>query len=133
MFSYRRNIFLRETDATKAIYFSELFKLGLETFEEFLINKGFLLGELIESSDFLMPIVRAEADFIGPIKAGDKIEARLDLSKMGRRSFALLTSYYHLKKEIVVGKTTIIHATISKQTKQSIPLPTPLKEVLKQI
>jgi YbgC/YbaW family acyl-CoA thioester hydrolase len=128
MFKYKRTIRLVETDATGVIYFSELLKLGLETFEAFLESGGFTLQHMIEKEDFLMPIVHAEADFLGPIKVGDCAEIYLSLGAIGTSSFTLSTSLFIEGKEM--GKTSIVHVSISKETRKSISIPQKIKNLI---
>lgn len=128
MFKYKRTIRLSETDATGVIYFSELLKLGLETFEAFLASQGFTLQQMIEESDFLMPIVHAEADFLGPIKVGDVTEIQLNFANMGTSSFTLSSSLFVDGKER--GRTSIVHVAVSKFSRKSIPIPEQIKDLI---
>ncbi|HSX12676.1 MAG TPA: thioesterase family protein [Rhabdochlamydiaceae bacterium] len=121
MYQYKRTIRLSETDATGVIYFSELLKLGLETFEAFLAQEGFTLHQMIEQTDFLMPIVHAEVNFLGPLRVGDIVEIHLQQPHFGNSSFTLRTSLFLNGKEM--GNTKIVHVCISKTTWQSIPIP----------
>ncbi|HSX03760.1 MAG TPA: thioesterase family protein [Rhabdochlamydiaceae bacterium] len=128
MFKYKRTIRLSETDATGVIYFSELLKLGLETFEAFLADEGFTLSTMIEKTDFLMPIVHAEADFSGPLKVGDQVDIELKLARLGTSSFTLSSILFLEGKEM--GKTSIVHVTVSKITRKSIPIPDLIKDLI---
>lgn len=128
MFKYIRTIRLSETDATGVIYFSELSKLGLEAFEAFLATEGFTLQEMIEKTEFLMPIVHSEADFFGPLKVGDQVEIELSLTHLGNSSFTLATSIVQEGKE--KGRTSIVHVTVSKVTRKSIPIPELVKNLI---
>ncbi len=132
MFTYRRTIFLRETDATGLLYFSEQFKLALETMEAYFISADFKLQEMIEKSDFLMPIVHADADFSAPMRVGDAIEIVLSLGKIGTSSFTLNTLIKDsAQKEI--GSVSIVHVCVSKETGKPIPLPEEVKTRLTKI
>lgn len=128
MFKYQRTIRLSETDATGALFFSELLKLGTETFEAFLLSKGFSLHEMIQTSEFLLPIVNARAEFFIPLKVGDHLEIDLKLSHRGTSSFTLATSFLLNGKE--AGKTSIVHVVVAKQTGKSIPIPSEILKIL---
>lgn len=131
-FNYRRTIYLRETDATGVLYFPEQFKLALEAFEAFLISAGFHLTNMIDTMDFLMPVVHAEANYSAPMRAGDVIEIHLSLKKMGDSSFTLSSLIFDAHKK-QIGDVSIIHATVSKKAYRSIPLPTMLKGYLQKL
>ena len=123
MFIYRRTIYLRETDATGVFYFSQQFNLALETLEAYFLTKKFTLRELIEKSDFLMPIVHAEADFFAPLYVGDQIEIELSVGAINTSSFSLQTRWVALEGRKLLGTTKIIHATVLKETGKAFPIP----------
>lgn len=132
MFTYRRTIFLRETDATGLLYFSEQFKLALEAMEAYFISADFKLQEMIKKSDFLMPIVHADADFSAPMGVGDAIEIVLSLGKIGTSSFTLNTLIKGSEQK-EIGRVSIVHVCVSKETGKPIPLPEELKTRLTKI
>ena len=72
MYEQERIIRLRETDATGVLFFSEKLKLALEVFESYLYDKGITVQQMIEASEFLMPIVHAEADYSAPLRKTPK-------------------------------------------------------------
>lgn len=130
MHIYRRRVTLSETDATGVIYFTEKLKIASEAFEDFLISKKWPLRDLIEKSEFLMPIVHAEADYSAPLWVGDLVEVRLKLAEMGTSSFTLEAELW---KNEMVGKTRIVHVTVSRISGKAIPLPEMLKSHLLQL
>lgn len=131
MFRYERTLFLRETDATGVLYFSEQFKLGLEALEAYFLSRGFTLQQMIEQEDFLLPIVHAEADYKNPLFVGDKLTIMLSLDHVGTSSFTLRTELY--KKGILSGTANITHVALSKETKGSIPLPESIHAHLREL
>src|SRR5262245_18613069 len=131
MHRYKRTIRLSETDVTGVIYFSELLKLGLETFEDFLAGRGFTLHQMMEKTDFLMPIVHAEADFCGPLRVGDLVEIQLQPPHLGNSSFTLSCCMMLNGKEM--GKTKIVHVCTSKKKGASIPIPEQIKHLIKRL
>jgi YbgC/YbaW family acyl-CoA thioester hydrolase len=128
MFIYRTTVRLKDTDATGVLYFSEQFKFCLEAFEEFLKEAGYPLQKLIHTSPYLIPIVHAEGDYFAPLLVDDEIEVHLSVSRIGTSSFTL--SYLLHKQNAPVGKVSIVHTSMSRSTKKSIPLPQELLDLL---
>jgi YbgC/YbaW family acyl-CoA thioester hydrolase len=128
MYSYTTSIFLRDTDATGVLFFTEQMRLALEAFESFLASKGASLGELLESSTCLMPVVHVESDYFAPLKVSDKIEILLKVEHIGNSSFTLTYQIYKEGKE--VGKVGIVHVTVDKNTRTSVPIPQELRALL---
>lgn len=132
MFTHTRTIFLRETDATGVLFFSEQLNLALEAMESYFLSRGFSLTELIEDQDFLLPIVHAETDFFAPIKVGDQISLLLSCEKMGTSSFTMRAEVFN-QQEVKVGTTKIVHVAVSKQSGASMKLPELIVEHLHQL
>lgn len=128
MFTHNKTIYLHETDATGVLFFSEQLKIAVEAFETYFLQQGFSLHKLIKERNFLMPIVHAEANFMQPLHVGDQIEIHQELEKIGDVSFTICSRFY--RQNIEVGNTKIIHVTISKETKKSIPVPDEVHQLL---
>src|SRR5690348_1392813 len=107
MFTRKISLRLFESDATEVLYFAQQFRMAQETFECFLEKEGFPLGQCLKEEKYLLPIVRAEADFLKPLRVGDEIEIGLQLDRIGNSSFTLISSFF-LQKELA-GRTKITH------------------------
>jgi 1,4-dihydroxy-2-naphthoyl-CoA hydrolase len=129
MFHYRTQIRLKDTDATGVLYFSEQFKFALETFEEFLKDRGFSWRELM-ASPFLLPVVHAEADYIAPMMVGDELEIILKVAKVGTSSMTLQYSLRDPQRGMIVGRVEIVHVVVDKTTRTSVPIPDFLRAIL---
>jgi 1,4-dihydroxy-2-naphthoyl-CoA hydrolase len=129
MFTYRTQVRLKDTDATGVLYFSEQFKMALETFEEFLKERGFPLRQLLEST-YLMPIVHAEADYLAPLMVGDELEIVLKVSKVGTSSVTLSYAFHDVVRKIDVGRVEIVHVVVEREKKTPVPIRDFLREIL---
>ncbi|MBS0616520.1 MAG: thioesterase family protein [Verrucomicrobia bacterium] len=118
----RKRIYLRETDATGVLYFTELQRMALEAFED-----QFDLKKMLAEENFLLPIVHVEADYKIPLRCGDEVEIFFTLTAGSTSS--LKVHYQILLEEKVAGEVRIIHVTVAKETLTSIPLPEVLKEL----
>lgn len=129
MFIYRTQVRLKDTDATGVLYFSQQFSFAMETFEEFLKDRGFAWRDLMGSGYFL-PVVHAEADYFAPLQVGDNLEVGLSVSKIGISSITLQYAFFDPDRKIEVGSATIVHVAIDQKTKESVPIPDFLRELL---
>lgn len=127
MYRIKTSIQLRDTDATGVLYFTEQQRLALMTFEEYMKSKGFSLNDML-NGDFLMPIVHAEADYSSSLEVGDEIEILLEVERIGEKSFTLKYTFY--KDGAVAGSVKIVHVPMDRATRQSIPIPKKLLELL---
>ncbi len=128
-FTYRRKVRLQDTDATGVLYFSEQLKMALEAFEDFLSRHEMPLRRLIDSP-FLLPVVHAEADYLAPVMVGDELDIQLTVEAVGTKSVTFAYRFVDVRKKINVGTAKIIHVTVDKQTRQSVPVPDTLRDFL---
>lgn len=133
MFQRTTSVYLQSTDATGVIYFTELQRFAIETFEEYLQSKQHHLGKLIAESSYLMPIVHVEADYSAPIRVGDVLTITLEVARQGTSSFTLEYRLRHKQTQVEAGRVQIVHVTVSKETCTTIPLPEELQKLLREI
>ena len=107
LFSIKRKIHLSETDATGAIYFTELLKFATEAFEEFL-----------EGKRYEMPVVSAKATYSAPLRWNDEIEVKLSVARLGESSIELHGEI--VREGAVVGRTEIVHVFTREGKKEII-------------
>lgn len=132
LFLYPRTIRLQETDATGVLYFAEQLKIALEAFEDFLSHQKFSLHQLIESP-YLMPVVHAEADYFAPLQVGDRVNISVALKRLGEKSFTMHYVFHDPERSIDVGTVTLIHVTVDKKTRSSVPIPKNIELLLHEI
>ena len=131
MFIYHTTSKLHETDAAGLLFFSTQFKLLHDAYEALLESWGFGFAVLLLEKDYFLPIVHAESDFKAPLFVGDRIAIEIKLSRIGNTSF---TFSYTLRSEDkkIVGTGQTVHVTISKKTRNKIPLPPDMRATLKK-
>ena len=130
MFIYNTLVHLKDTDATGVLYFAQQFSMALKTWESFLAYSGLSLGEILETADFLMPIVHAEADYKAPLRVGDRIEIGIAVEKIGTTSFT--TNFRLMKEGVLVGTVKLVHVTVAKTSNEPIAIPKSLLDLLSQ-
>ena len=121
VYTYHAVIRLRDTDATGVIYFTEQMRLAVEAFEQFLMDRGFSLAKLIDVENFVIPIVHAEADYLVPLRVGDRVVIEIEIANIGESSFT--TCFQLSTQENEIGKVSLVHVVVSKKTQKSIPIP----------
>ncbi len=132
MFTYQFQVRLQDTDATGVLYFTRQFQMAMEAFEEFLKHRGYSLRQLLESN-YLMPVVHAEGDYLAPVMVGDVLEVRLRVGRMGQSSLTLDYQIHDESRGSDVGKVQIVHVVVDKQTRESVPIPDFLRGLLQML
>lgn len=132
MFIYKTTVRLHHTDAAGLLFFAEQFKLAHDAYESFMESIGYPFAPLIRTSEFLLPIVHAEADFLKPLSTGDRLEIQLRAEKIGDSSFTLAYSLLRDHSE-PVGTVKTVHVLINKRNGQSQSLLPELRSKLETI
>ena len=123
-YSSIRNIHLSDTDAAGVIYFAKGLSICHEAYEAWLDSLGLNIGEMIKERIIALPIVRAEIDYLQPIKCGDRIEVRLHPKEI---TSSKLVICYELFKPTsphkILAKASTVHLCIDPQTRTRKTLP----------
>ena len=127
-FHYTTKIQLYHTDAAGVLFYSKIFDLAFNAFDSLLEKCGVSVAHIIHESDFSMPFVRAEADYMAPLTVGDVVTIRIIVEKIGETSFVL--NYEMTKDGAPAARVKTVHVTISKTTLEKIPLPSDIRQGL---
>lgn len=128
MFVLDTTIKLHHTDAAGLLFFAHQFTLAHDCFEAWLesVNLGF--AKIIRESDYLLPIVHAEADFQTPLYVGERITIQMSLASLGNTSMAF--AYALLRAHQPCGSVKLIHVCMDKRTGQKREIPADLRKLL---
>ncbi len=121
MFTHQTTIRLHHTDAAGLLFFAEQFKLAHDAYESFMESIGYPFAPLLRTSQYLLPIVHAEADFGAALNTGDKIEIQVTAERIGDTSFTLDYKLLRNGSE-PVGSVKTVHVLVDKRTGQTLTL-----------
>ena len=119
---YAVTVRLHHTDAAGVLFYSRVFEIVEEAFEEALVKAGLPLGELLQDEGLRIPVVHAEADYIAPVHVGDTLRVRVEL-EAGKCSMCVKADIVDLGGRSVT-KATIVHVAVDGATGKAISLPT---------
>jgi 1,4-dihydroxy-2-naphthoyl-CoA hydrolase len=132
MYIYNTKIRLFHTDAANLIFFSRIFDIAYECYEEFLEKSGFGVKKILNDNEINMPVVHAEADYIKPLRIGDKIEIRMSLNSSSKSSFILDFALLNESGE-KAAKVKTISVVIGAKSGKSIKIPEKLLKILNSL
>ncbi len=127
MYKYKTILKIHHTDAIGIAFYATYYTLAQECLENFLDFKGTSLQQLLYKT--ITPVVHSEADYFIPIKLSDKIIIELTVDNIGESSFALKYTFYNTKEQVVAQVKTI-YVSLDKDTKEKIPVPQFIKDLL---
>lgn len=123
-FVYTRTIRLADTDAAGVVYFVRTLSLCHEAYEEALASSGIALADLLGGSGIIVPISRSEADYLRPLRAGDKVRITATPERVSENSFAVRYEIVRLGPPDKVAarvRTEHVCASTTKRDRAALP------------
>ena len=132
MYEYKTRVKLFQTDAAGKLFFSNLFIIAHECYENYFHDNQMKISDIIAEKKFLIPIVHAEADYIGPIYNDECLSVMMAVKEIGNSSFTL---NFNIKKQNgnQAAKVTTVHVTIGCRSGKSILIPEDVKSVISKL
>lgn len=123
-FSYRRTVYLGDTDAAGVVYFATAMQMCHEAYEESLAANKINLQQLIREDRIAIPIVNASINFFRPMFCGDRLQIDLVKTQIGEHEFAIAYEIIlpsNPEKTLVRANTK--HICIEPKTRCRVMLP----------
>ena len=131
-FQSKKLIKVGDTDSSQRIYFTNVFRIALETFEEYMHQKKFSVKTLFGSMPYSFVVAHAQADYFGSISAGDMLCCHLSFKEKKNKSFEIQVDLFLEGQNKEKASINLIFVTIDCKTGESIPLPVEIELLLKQ-
>jgi 1,4-dihydroxy-2-naphthoyl-CoA hydrolase len=132
MFTCKTHVRMNDTDAAGVIYFANQLRIVHEVFEQFLDSVKLSVGHMLDNSDYLFPVIHAEADYKAPLRVSDPLTINMSVDRIGGSSvaFGFQILDRHGKE---VGTAKIVHVAVDKKTWKKRPLPRELKDAFEPL
>jgi len=127
-FSYSRTIHLADTDAAGVVYFARTLSLCHEAYEEALAHAGVTIGELLGVADLIVPISKSEADYLRPLRSGDKVRITVTPVPVSENSFAIRFEVWRVgPPDKIAARVRTEHVCTSPSKRERVALPAGLR------
>lgn len=131
MFIARNQVRMHDTDMAGILYFARQFRFAHDALEDFVESLGYTFDQVFHRENFVFVIVHVEADYLAPLRVGDKLEVHVTIEKIGETSFTVLYSIYKEDKTLI-GTAKTVHVTLDATSRKKVPLPARFKTLLAQ-
>lgn len=127
-YNYHFTTSLHDIDAAGVLFFAHLYRHAHDAYEAFMSDIGFSLDKVIRDN-ILLPLIHSEADFLQPIRHGDRICIRLQIKKIGNSSFSVI---YHFtgNQDQQLASALTTHVYLDRTDHESKTLPDSLRDEL---
>ncbi len=131
MFETQVDVRLYDTDAAGIVFFANYFRIAHDAYQAFMKSIGHGLDRIIRQSDYLLPIVHAEADYKKPLVLGNTVKVFMK----GQVKDASFVVFYTLMDGggITVAQLQTVHVAMDKKTGKKMALPEEIKKGLSTI
>lgn len=122
---------MHDTDMAGILYFARQFRFAHDALEDFFASEGIDFDRLFHQEPFVSVIVHCEADYLAPLKVGDRLETHLWIEKIGSTSFHVVYEIFREDKTMI-GKAKTVHVTLTRVSREKIPVPKKLRDILER-
>lgn len=123
-FAYPRTIRFADTDAAGVAFFANYLAICHEAYEEALLASGIELQSFFADRGVIVPIARSEAEYLRPLKAGDRLRVEVSPAALGENSFEVRYLMTRLgPSEKAAGRVRTEHVCIDSASRRRRPLP----------
>jgi 1,4-dihydroxy-2-naphthoyl-CoA hydrolase len=123
-FAYSRNIHFRDTDAAGVVFFANYLVLCHEAYEEALAAAGLEISTLFSSNDLLVPIAKSSAEYLRPLRVGDRVRITVKPEPVSANSFALNYEVFRVgPPEKLAARVRTEHVSTSPRLRERVSLP----------
>lgn len=130
-FEYHYVVPLHEVDAAGVAFFAHALRHAHDTYESFMANLAMSLHSLLGEGVYRLPLVHCEADFLAPIRHGDRVRIELRVEALGSSSFTLGYRFTGPTGETLVRAITR-HVLVANETGRPASLPAEARRRLQE-
>lgn len=127
-YNYHFTTTLHDIDAAGVLFFAHLYRHAHDAYETFMSDIGFSLKEIIRKKRKL-PLVHSEAEYLQPIRHGDRIAIVLQIKNIGSSSFTVNYRFTGEQGRQLANASTT-HVYLDTDGKKSCALPDVLRSEL---
>lgn len=121
----------QDVDAAGVLFFGRIYDYCHHAYEELWASEGVDRAWIFSGADFLIPIAHSEADYKSPLRHGERVDVRVDVTHVGRASFHLAYRVTGPGGEGDLRATVrTVHAFVARETMRPIPIPGELRVLL---
>lgn len=132
-FAYQRTIHFADTDAAGVVFFANYLAICHEAYEESLAAAGIELVSFFAANEVVVPIAKSSADYLRPLRVGDKIRVTVAPALLTENSFAIDYELTRLgSPEKLAGRARTEHVCTSSSLRSRAPLPAALAVWVRQ-
>ena len=122
-FSYHKTVHFADTDAAGLVFFANFYAFAHEAYEEAIAAVGINMTTYFSDTGSIIPIAKSEAEYLRPLKCGDKLRITVTPKLISENSFELHTEIVRLgPPDKLAARVLTEHVCISSTGRGRVPL-----------
>jgi len=118
-----------DADGENIVFFGNYFRLAHRALELWLPEQGIPWTEWFKNKDWGVPLRHVEADYLQPLRPGDRFQVAIRVAEMGESSIHF--EYDFLKDGKPAAKVKTSHVFVSRAAFKKVAVPAIVREKLK--
>ena len=117
-----------DVDHAGRIYFAQAFHIAHQALEDYWQNDSKGWAHWFNNPEWIVPIVHAEANFLGEVRAGESLNCEIQFAEKGNSSISLAYQFANSAGKKVMSVNTK-HVVVDKATGQPRSVPEDISEL----
>jgi YbgC/YbaW family acyl-CoA thioester hydrolase len=122
-----------EADGEGIVFFGNYFRLAHRALEQYLPQIGIPWEEWFRHPEYGVPLRHVEADYAGPLRPGDSLEIRVQVSELGESSVQFAFEFWTADQAQPNTQVRTAHVFASRTTRKKIPVPESIRARLQSV
>jgi len=128
-FEYLFYLGMSSLDAAGVLFYPELFRHAHDAYEAFMAERGADLAGLLREGRIGLPVAHASADYLRPLRHGERVRVQVEVSRMGEHSFTIRCALSNAQGALC-AQVECVHVCVDPRTGRSAALPEGLRAKL---
>jgi acyl-CoA thioesterase FadM len=120
-----------DADPQGILYHARIYNLAHLLLEEFWAAHQRGWNFWFKNPEWAVPLRHSEADYLAPLKVGERITGQMSIDAIGDSSVTLISEFFNAGKLAAVVKT--VHVFVNRTTLQKISVPEAVRVILGKI
>ncbi|WP_457667277.1 acyl-CoA thioesterase [Thiolapillus sp.] len=120
-FEYHFQVRFQDLDPAGILFFARLFDHVHDAYAALLADVGFSVKTILETGEYLVPLVHAEADYLHPMRLDDPVRVTVIAQTSGNSSLSFSYTFYKDSTCCATAKTT--HVFIDGHSRKPVSAP----------
>jgi YbgC/YbaW family acyl-CoA thioester hydrolase len=124
---------LQDVDAAGVVFFVRVLEAAHDALMAYIAESGFSAPEMLEAGVLVTPVKHAEADYLAPLRFGDRVEIELVCARVQATEATVGVRLVRLPERKIAAVAQIRQVCVEVKSGARAPMPAPLAAALRRL